>query len=54
MQTVSLSLRFENEFATLVSFGEEEPLLPGLRRRGIIADSPRVRAREKRADAAPY
>jgi NAD+ kinase len=54
MQTVSLSLRFENEFATLVSFGEEEPMLPGLRRRGIIVDSPRVRAREKRAPAAPY
>jgi NAD+ kinase len=48
MQPVTMSLRFENEFATLVSFGEEEPALPGLRRRGILLDSPRVVAREKR------
>jgi NAD+ kinase len=48
MQAVTFSLRYENEYATLVSFGEEEPLLPGLRRRGILTDSPRVRAREQR------
>jgi NAD+ kinase len=48
MQPVTMSLRFENEFATLVSFGEEEPALHGLRRRGILLDSPRVVAREKR------
>jgi NAD+ kinase len=53
METVSLSLRFENEFATLVSLGEEEPLLAGLRRRHILLDSPRVLAREKRTAAAP-
>jgi NAD+ kinase len=52
MEAVTLSLRFENEFATLVSFGEEEPMLRGLRRRGIVADSPRVRAREEREAAA--
>ena len=51
MQPVTFSLRFENEFATLVSFGEEEPLLAGLRRRGILLDSPRVVAREQRGCA---
>jgi NAD+ kinase len=54
MQTAAFSLRFENEFATLVSFGEEEPLLAGLRRRRILLDSPRVLAREQRKPAAPY
>jgi NAD+ kinase len=54
MQTAAFSLRFENEFATLVSFGEEEPLLAGLRRRRILLDSPRGLAREQRKPAAPY
>ena len=54
MEPVKLSLRFENEFATLVSLGEEEPLLAGLRRRGILLDSPRVVAREQRTARAPY
>ena len=53
MRPVTFSLRFENEFATLVSFGEEEPLLAGLRRRKILLDSPRVLAREQRKAAAP-
>lgn len=48
LEPVTMSLRFENEFATLVSFGEEEPALAGLRRRGILLDSPRVIAREQR------
>jgi len=54
MQAVTFSLRYENEYATLVSFGEEEPLLAGLRRRGILTDSPRVTAREKRTASTPY
>jgi NAD+ kinase len=53
METVTFSLRFENEFATLVSLGEDEPLLAGLRRRKILLDSPRVLAREQRTAAAP-
>jgi hypothetical protein len=28
--------------ATLVAFGDQEPLFAALRRRGIIADSPRI------------
>jgi NAD+ kinase len=53
MQSATLSLRFENEFATLVSLGEEEPLIAGLRRRRILLDSPRVLAREQRDLSAP-
>jgi NAD+ kinase len=35
-------------YATLVELADEEPRLTGLRRRGLVADSPRVLVREKR------
>ena len=35
-------------YATLVELGKTETNLPGLRRRGLIADSPRVLARDRR------
>jgi len=35
-------------YATLVSLGGEEPMLAGLRRRGVLADSPRIVARDAR------
>jgi NAD+ kinase len=34
--------------ATLVAFPDHEPYLTGLRRRGLIADSPRIVAHERR------
>ena len=37
---MEISLR--REVATLVSFSDQESLLNGLRRRGILADSPRI------------
>lgn len=54
MQSVRFSLELLPEFATLVSLGEDESMIAGLRRRGIIIDSPRVRAREARKTPAPY
>jgi NAD+ kinase len=54
MHTVRFTLELRPEFATLVSLGEEESMIAGLRRRGIIIDSPRVRAREARETPAPY
>ena len=47
-EPATFSLRLEEGFATLVSLGEHEPLIAGLRRRGILLDSPRVLAREER------
>ena len=44
----TFALRLEPEFATLVSLGEEESLIAGLRRRRILTDSPRVLARDDR------
>jgi NAD+ kinase len=38
--------------ATLVRLGDEEPMLSGLRRRGIVSDSPRILARDARARLA--
>jgi NAD+ kinase len=48
IQGTSLSLRHRPDYATLVSLEEEEPRLSGLRRRGLVRDSPRVLVRERR------
>ena len=50
---VTFELRLEPAFATLVSLGEEEPVIAGLRRRRILMDSPRVLARDDREAGAP-
>jgi NAD+ kinase len=48
---VTFELRLAPGFATLVSLGEEEPMIAGLRRRRILMDSPRVLARDERQPA---
>ena len=48
---LTLSLEWRDDYATLVAFAGAESLLAGLRRRGILRDSPRVVAREGRAAA---
>src|SRR3954447_7490914 len=47
-EEIAFELRLDPEFATLVSLGEEESTIAGLRRRRILMDSPRVLAREDR------
>jgi NAD+ kinase len=54
LEPVRFELRARPDFATLVSLGEEEPLIAGLRRRRILLDSPRVLAREEREARAPH
>jgi NAD+ kinase len=51
--SATFELRLEPGFATLVSLGEEEPMIAGLRRRRILMDSPRVLARDEREAGAP-
>jgi NAD+ kinase len=51
-EPIELKLRCREEFATLVSLGEQETLMAGLRRRRILLDSPRVLARDDREAAA--
>jgi NAD+ kinase len=47
-ETTTFELRLDPGFATLVSLGEEETTIAGLRRRRILMDSPRVLARDDR------
>jgi NAD+ kinase len=47
----ALSMSWQPDYATLVSFPGAESLLAGLRRRRILMDSPRVLARDERAAA---
>ncbi len=46
----SVTVRFRPATATQVSFDDHEPLLSGLRRRGILVDSPRFLADDARRD----
>jgi NAD+ kinase len=52
-QVESTAKRFgvsiQDGYATLVGFGDSDTGLPGLRRRGLITDSPRVLARDGQA-----
>jgi NAD+ kinase len=48
----TLAIERRSGFGTLVSVGEEEPLLAGLRRRRIVMDSPRMLARDARLGQA--
>jgi NAD+ kinase len=44
-----LTIRHRDDYATLVMLAEEEPRLSGLRRRGLVADGPRLLVRDNRA-----
>jgi NAD+ kinase len=46
---LKLSLRWRDDYATLVGLANAETLLAGLRRRRILMDSPRMLVREDRA-----
>jgi NAD+ kinase len=47
-----LTVRHRRDYATRVTLAEEEPRLTGLRRRGLVLDSPRVLARDIRSESA--
>jgi len=44
-----LTVRHRADYATLVAFADDEPRLTGLRRRGLVLDSPRVLVRNVRS-----
>jgi NAD+ kinase len=48
-----LAIRLRPDVATLVSLADQEPLFTSLRRRGIIADSPRIVADDLRTGVGP-
>jgi len=49
-----LVVTLRREHALLVTLGDQEPMLAGLRRRRVIIDSPRLLARADRDAARPY
>ncbi len=48
-QAGSLAVRLIPDRATVVAFEDQEPFLEGLRRRGLITDSPRILAEDRQA-----
>jgi NAD+ kinase len=49
----ALTIRRRPAYATLVTLAEEEPRITGLRRRGLVLDSPRVLVRQDRDRPPP-
>jgi NAD+ kinase len=49
MEGFEVSIGLREEYASLVTLADQEPLLTGLRRRGLVVDSPRILARDRRA-----
>ena len=54
LEPVTFTLRLEPGFATLVSLGEDESVIAGLRRRRILIDSPRMVVRDQREKSTPF
>jgi NAD+ kinase len=48
VDTHELEIGMRTSYATLVRLADEEPRLAGLRRRGLVLDSPRVLVRQAR------
>ncbi len=49
MRALEVTAHLRQEYATLVTLAEQEPMLTGLRRRGLVIDSPRILVRDARA-----
>jgi NAD+ kinase len=54
LQDLDYRISLHEDKVTLVSFGELGVGLAGLRKRGLITDSPRVLARDERATQSPH
>src|SRR5689334_17066568 len=54
LEPVTFDLRLQDDFATLVSLGEDETTIAGLRRRRILIDSPRMAVRDEREAKTPF
>jgi NAD+ kinase len=48
MDAFEVSVTLRRDYASLVALADQEPLLTGLRRRGLVVDSPRILARDAR------
>ena len=50
--SAAVTVSHRGEYATMVALRDQEPLLTGLRRRGLVVDAPRILIREGRAAKA--
>jgi hypothetical protein len=44
-----VTVTMRRDYASMVTLAAQEPVLTGLRRRGLVVDSPRILARDARA-----
>jgi NAD+ kinase len=49
VEALEVSVTLRRDYASLVALAAQEPRLTGLRRRGLVVDSPRILARDVRA-----
>ena len=49
LEALEVSVTLRRNYASLVAVADQEPLLTGLRRRGLVVDSPRILARDARS-----
>jgi NAD+ kinase len=47
-EAAEVTVTLRREFATIVALGDQEPMLTGLRRRGLVVDGPRILVRDAR------
>jgi NAD+ kinase len=48
VEALEVNVTLRRDYASLVAVADQEPLLTGLRRRGLVVDSPRILARDAR------
>jgi NAD+ kinase len=48
LEAMEVTVRLRQKFASLITLADQEPVLTGLRRRGLVVDSPRILARDAR------
>jgi len=47
-EAAQVTVTLRRDYATLVTLADQEPMLTGLRRRGLVVDGPRILVRDKR------
>ena len=52
LEAMEVTVRLRQEYASLITLADQEPVLTGLRRRGLVVDSPRILARDARDQSA--
>jgi NAD kinase len=47
-EAAEVTVTLRREYATMVTLADQEPMLTGLRRRGLVVDGPRILVRDMR------